>query len=95
MKKFLCILLLIVSTQVAANETIEIDIHGMTCAFCSDGLQRTLNKLPEITSAKVSLKHKKVQLKIVSNDLDIERIKQAIIDSGFTPGKVQRHVDTK
>lgn len=92
MKNLLCFLLLATSISVVAAEIVEVDIHGMTCAFCSDGLQRTLNKLPEVNSAKVSLKQKKVQLMVDSENVDIERIKQAIIDSGFTPGQVQRNV---
>lgn len=92
MKNLLCFLLLATSISVVAAEIVEVDIHGMTCAFCSDGLQRTLIKLPEVNSAKVSLKQKKVQLMVDSENFDIERIKQAIIDSGFTPGQVQRNI---
>lgn len=43
-------------------EQVEIDIHGMTCAFCVDSLQRNLGKLPDIKSVEVSLKLKKVRI---------------------------------
>ncbi len=91
MKNLLCFLILaILINSVMAAEIIEVDIHGMTCAFCSDGLQRSLTKLPEVTSAIVSLKYKKVQVVVDSENLDLDRIKQAIIDSGFTPVQVRR-----
>ena len=91
MKSLLCILLLAASTNfVVAAEIVEVDIYGMTCTFCSDGLQRSLNELPEITSAEISLKLRKVRLMVDSDNLDLDRIKQAIIDSGFTPVQVRR-----
>ena len=92
---FILFVLLVFSNSVQASEVIEVDVHGMTCAFCSDGLQRTLNKLPEVTSTKVSLKHKKVQVVIDSEDIDLERIKQAIVDSGFTPGQIHRNINVE
>lgn len=96
MKQLIFLLALIVLiNSVQAAEVIEVDVHGMTCAFCSDGLQRSLNKLPEVTSAKVSLKQKKVQVVVDSENIDLERIKQAIVDSGFTPGHVQRNVNVE
>lgn len=70
------------------SENLEIDVNGMTCAFCVDSLQRKLDKLPEITQVDVSLKNKKVKIDTGDEKADIEAIKQAIIDSGFTPVKV-------
>jgi copper chaperone CopZ len=69
-------------------EQIDIDIHGMTCAFCVDSLQRNLGKLPDIETAEVSLKLKKVRVRTRGETADIERIKQTVLDSGFTPVKV-------
>ena len=69
-------------------EQIEIDVHGMTCAFCVDSLQRNLGKLPDVESAVVSLKHKKVRIETAGDSVDLERIKQTVLDSGFTPVKV-------
>lgn len=78
---------LLCSTPLHA-EQIEIDIHGMTCAFCVDSLQRNLGKLPDVKSVEVSLKLKKVRIKTHSEKADIERIRQSILDSGFTPVKI-------
>lgn len=69
-------------------EQIEIDVHGMTCAFCVDSLQRNLGKLPDVESVEVSLKHKKVRIETAGDSVDIKRIKQTVLDSGFTPVKV-------
>lgn len=75
------------SSQLHA-EQIEVDIYGMTCAFCVDSLQRNLGKLPDIKSVKVSLKLKKVRLETYSDEADIKLIKQTILDTGFTPVKL-------
>ena len=91
MKNFFCFLLLATSiSSVTAAEIIEVDVHGMTCTFCSDGLQRSLTKLPEVSSAEVSLKLRKVRLVVDFENLDVEKIKQAIVDSGFTPVNVRK-----
>ena len=75
-------------TTIAFAEQIEIDIHGMTCAFCVDSLQRNLGKLPDVESARVSLKLKKVRIETRGDKTDIERIRQTILDTGFTPVKI-------
>ena len=82
------------STIVSA-EQLEIDIHGMTCAFCVDSLQRNLGKLPDVESVDTSLKLKKVRITTSGAAPDIERIKQTVLDSGFTPAKVTRLPDAK
>ncbi len=74
---------------------IEIDVHGMTCAFCVDSLQRNLGKLPDVKSIEVSLKHKKVRIETAGDSVDIERIKQTVLDSGFTPVKVTHLPDVQ
>lgn len=60
----------------------------MTCAFCDDSLQRNLGKLPDVESTEVSLKHNKVRIETSGSSVNIERIKQTALDSGFTPLRV-------
>jgi copper chaperone CopZ len=82
---------LLLSISLAATaETLEIPIQGMTCPFCADGLHRTLGKLPGVEKAEVSLKLKKARLTLEEGaKLDQEAVRKVIIDSGFTPGKVE------
>jgi len=74
--------------QIAQARTIEIDVHGMTCAFCVDSLERKFGKMESISRVEVSLKQKKVRLETDENLPSIETIKQTVLDSGFTPVKV-------
>lgn len=83
-----CFVLTLLWANSLSAEKIEINVHGMTCAFCVDSLQRNLGKLPDVESAQVSLKHKKVRIETAGDSVDIERIKQTVLDSGFTPVKV-------
>lgn len=74
--------------QIAHARTVEIDVHGMTCAFCVDSLERKFGKMESVSKVEVSLKQKKVRLETDENLPSIETIKQTVLDSGFTPVKV-------
>lgn len=74
--------------QIAHARTVEIDVHGMTCAFCVDSLERKFGKMESVSKVEVSLKQKKVRLETDESLPSIETIKQTVLDSGFTPVKV-------
>jgi len=74
--------------QTAHARVVEIDVHGMTCAFCVDSLERKFGKMKSISRVEISLKQKKVRLETDENLPSIETIKQTVLDSGFTPVKV-------
>ncbi|MCL1048017.1 heavy-metal-associated domain-containing protein [Shewanella abyssi] len=69
-------------------KTIEVEVHGMTCALCVDTLNRKFNKMDGVSKVDISMKMKKVRLETDSTVPSIEMIKQAILDAGFTPTKV-------
>jgi copper chaperone CopZ len=75
---------LLLSSATTAT-TIEVDVQGLSCAFCVDSLQRQLKKLPNIEQVDVSLKSKKVRIVSNADHIDIDRIREIVIDSGFTP----------
>lgn len=74
--------------QTAFAKTIEVEVHGMTCAFCVDSLERKLTAIPSVDKVQVSLKYNKVRLEIDGDTPSDETIKRAILDAGFTPVKV-------
>ena len=72
----------------ALARTLEIEVHGMTCAFCVDSLQRTFDKNKLFKKVDVSLEQKKVRL-VTEGDLPTEEsIRKMILDAGFTPTRV-------
>ena len=70
-------------------DTIEVDVHGLTCGFCVDSLQRQLMKLPDIEKVDVSLKSKKIRIVSSTEHMDRVRIREIVIDSGFTPVNIR------
>ncbi|OUS32696.1 hypothetical protein A9Q98_01160 [Thalassotalea sp. 42_200_T64] len=90
MKKGLLLALfaILAFAQLASAKTIEIDVHGMTCALCVDSLNRTFAEMAGVSKVEVSMKMKKVRLETEAESPSIEKIKQAILNAGFTPTKV-------
>jgi len=64
---------------------LEVDVHGMTCAFCVDSLQREFSKIKSVSKVDVSLKLKKIRLETDEQEPSFELIKQTVLNSGFTP----------
>ena len=73
----------------AFARTVEVEVHGMTCAFCVDSLERKFGKMESVSEVQVSLKTKKVRLETDENLPGIDTIKQTILDAGFTPTKIE------
>ena len=80
--------LVLPATTIAAT-TIEVDLHGLTCAFCVDSLQRRLKKLPDIEQVDVSLKTNKARIISSAEHIDLAQIREIVIDSGFTPANIK------
>ena len=76
------------ATQATHARTVEIEVHGMTCAFCVDSLERAFAKLESVSKVQISLKMKKIILDTDENAPTIETIKLTILNAGFTPTKI-------
>ena len=83
---FSFLLVLIPSAQA---DTVEVDILGMSCSFCVEGLENKLSQLPDVAQVDVSLKNKTVRIVSEDESLDMDRVRSAIIDAGFTPAEVR------
>ena len=88
------VLFAIGSMQPALARTLEIEVYGMTCAFCVDSLQRTFNKNEDVKKVDVSLAQKKVRIETKGDLPSVETIRQMILDAGFTPVKVTELPDS-
>ena len=58
-----------------ATEVISLNISGMTCVNCSNGIERAVQKMPGVESSKVSFTISKAEFAIDNELLD----KQALI----------------
>ncbi len=77
----------LISPVISLARTVEVEVYGMTCAFCVDNLTRKFNKMDSVHNVDISLKLKKIRLETSENSPSIDNINQSIIDAGFTPVK--------
>lgn len=85
MKRYLLTGLLLLPLLATAGEKLEMDVHGMTCAFCVYSLEKKLGELPGVSNAEVSLSQNRLRLEAPQSGLDLELLRAAVRDAGFTP----------
>ena len=62
---------------------IKFKIEGMHCAGCSNRLEKILNNVDGVESAKVSLEEKSADIKYNEEEVELNTILQEIEDAGF------------
>lgn len=82
-KSIAAIALVLVSVGAMA-ETIEIKVNGLVCAFCAQGIEKTLRKNPVVTDVVVSLENKLVAIEVKpGSDIPDQELRNALTDSGY------------
>ena len=72
-------------------ETITTTVHGMVCAFCATGIEKTFRKQPEVATVKVDLPKKVVTITTKpGRTLSDAKVKEVVTYSGYTMGKIVR-----
>lgn len=87
MKKLIIAATLLLSTTVFAKPLkgeVHVQVKGMVCAFCAQGLTKSFKKIPEVQDVTVSLEGKFVHL-VLKKDKSLEdtKILQTITDAGY------------
>ena len=89
--KFLLAALLLGASSFAMAKTVEMDVNGLVCGFCSQGIEKTLKGLPATEGVFVSLEHRLVAVKLKDGaDIDDEALRKALKDSGYTVVAIHR-----
>lgn len=89
--KFIISLLLLVSTSFAFAETIKVEVNGMVCSMCAQGIEKKFKKMDAVKSIKVDLDNKLVEIETGENQsLTDEVITKNIQDSGYNVGSIKR-----
>jgi len=86
--------LLLFSLSVVAKheQTVEIDLSGLTCSFCVYGLKKNLEKHDDVEKADISLKNNKTCIHLKPGaTVTEEELKEIIIDAGFGSGESQHY----
>ena len=83
-KLFIATVLAALSLPAPATTSMKATVNGMVCAFCAQGIEKRLSKMPEAKAVLVDLKRRFVVIE--PNDgmkLDEKRIIAEIKDAGY------------
>ena len=61
----------------------KLNIEGMHCTGCSTRLEKVLNNIDGVESARVSLEEKMAEIKYDEAQVSLDKIKGTIKDAGF------------
>lgn len=68
----------------------ELQATGLTCAMCSNSINKALDVLPFISSVKADIKASSFHIVFKEGaEVDIDAIKNAVEDAGFSVGSLQ------
>lgn len=93
MKRFNAIwfIALLAFANLAAAKTIEMDVNGLVCAFCAQGIEKTLKKFPATSGVFVSLEHRLVAIELKDGeDVPDASLRKAITNAGYTVLAIRR-----
>lgn len=86
---------LIAVTSVASAKTIEMDVNGLVCAFCAQGIEKTLKGFPATAGVFVSLEHRVVAVQLKDGeDINDASLTRAITDAGYKLVAIHRTDET-
>jgi copper chaperone CopZ len=85
----LCAVSMLASTVFAAG-SIKVTVNGMVCAFCAQGIEKRLGKLPAAQAVFVDLKKRVVAVEAKPGQkLDDKLIRAEITDAGYDVVKLE------
>lgn len=78
-------------SPLAAAATIEMDVNGLVCGFCAQGIEKTLKANPSTEGVFVSLEHRLVAVHLKDGaDIEEGKLRKALKDSGYTVVGIRR-----
>ena len=94
MKQIILILLFCISLPSFAT-TQRIEVLGMVCAYCAQGIEKSLKSLSEVNDVYVNLENFFVLVES-KNDLGIDEtaLQDIIVDAGYSVQKIEHINET-
>ena len=88
---FIFAIAMLLSTAASATGTIEMKVDGLVCAFCAQGIEKTLRRYPATSDVIVSLENRLVAV-ATRNGQDISDVilNKALTDAGYTVRSITR-----
>lgn len=70
---------------------IEVNINGMVCSFCVQGIERKLRSLPATQAARVDIKNHLVDITLrPGQSISDDQLRKLIRDAGFDVRSIRR-----
>jgi copper chaperone CopZ len=83
--------LLLLASACAQAATIEMQVNGLVCAFCAQGIEKQLRKFPATADVIVNLEHKLVAVALKDGqEIPDTELRRALTNAGYTVKAVQR-----
>jgi copper chaperone CopZ len=78
------------ASVVFSAESVKVTVNGMVCAFCAQGIEKRLGKLPTTQAVFVDLKKRVVAVEAKAGQkLDDQLIRAEITDAGYDVVKLE------
>ena len=92
MKKSICMTVALALLSAAANAgTIEMKVYGLVCAFCAQGIEKTLRKNPATADVIVCLESKLVAIETKEGaDITDAELTKALTNAGYDVKAIAR-----
>ena len=79
-----------IATSSFAVTSVKANVNGMVCAFCAQGIEKRLSKLPATRAVYVDLKQKVVAVEAKDGQtLDPKIITAEIVEAGYDVTKLE------
>jgi mercuric ion binding protein len=89
--KTLALLALAGVSTLASAKTIEMDVNGLVCAFCAQGISKSMKAFPATDGVFVSLEHRLVAVHLKDGkDIADAALGKAITDAGYKLVAIRR-----
>ena len=78
-------------TGSAYATTIQMTVNGLVCAFCAQGIEKKLRKIPATADVFVSLEQRVVAVALKDGqDIPDTTLRKALTDAGYSVVAIQR-----
>lgn len=79
-----------VATPALAVQSLKATVNGMVCAFCAQGIEAKLSKLPEARNVYVNLGKKIVAVEVKDGTtLSADAVREVVKDAGYEVAAIE------